>query len=219
MAVSMAGFATQVHAAEADDPAVIRVTGHPDPEGLLPDQTAPKAISAISSDFIIKQAPTLNAFQLVSLLPGANVSSTDPYGLSATSSLTLRGMGQDQIGVLMEGAPQNDIGYYYAYPSQFADAENIRQVALTQGAVDMDSPTLGATGGLLSLTLDDPAKKRGLWSISRWVRIMNGAALSASTPARSATAACAPLCPIRTIAPTIGAGRAMICATILTANC
>lgn len=161
IAVSMAGFAAQAHAAEADDPAVIRVTGHPDPEGLLPDQTAPKAISAISSDFIIKQAPTLNAFQLVSLLPGANVSSSDPYGLSATSSLTLRGMGQDQIGVLMEGAPQNDIGYYYAYPSQFADAENIRQVALTQGAVDMDSPTLGATGGLLSLTLDDPAKKRG----------------------------------------------------------
>ena len=155
-------------AAEADsvaDPVAdsgnIQVIGHVDPEGLLPDQTAPKAISAISGDFIAKQAPTLNAFQLVNLLPGANVSSSDPYGLSASSGLTLRGLGQDQIGVLMEGAPQNDIGYFYAYPSQFADAENVRQVALAQGSVDIDSPVVAAAGGLLSLTLDDPKAEPG----------------------------------------------------------
>ncbi|WDF74490.1 TonB-dependent receptor [Novosphingobium sp. KACC 22771] len=166
LALAVAGFAGAGHAAEtpaaaAADPAAIRVIGHPDPEGLLPEQSAPKAISAISADFIIKQAPTLNAFQLVNLLPGANVSSSDPYGLSTSSSLTMRGLGQDEIGVLMEGAPQNDIGYYYAYPSQFADAENVRQVALAQGSVDLDSPVLGTAGGLLSLSLDDPAKKRG----------------------------------------------------------
>lgn len=146
---------------ELDQSTNIQVVGHPDPEGLLPDQSAPKAVSAISTDFIIKQAPTLNAFQLVNLLPGANVSSSDPYGLSASSSLTLRGLGQDQIGVLMEGAPQNDIGYYYAYPSQFADAENVRQVMLAQGAADIDSPVVAAAGGLLSLTLDDPKAEAG----------------------------------------------------------
>ncbi len=143
-------------AQQAGDPTDIRVIGHRDPEGLLPDQTEPRAVSAISSDFIVKQAPTLNAFQLVSLLPGANVASSDPYGLSTSSSLTVRGLGQDQIGVLLEGAPQNDIGYYYAYPSQFADTENLRQIALAQGSVDIDSPTVGGAGGLLSLTLDDP---------------------------------------------------------------
>ncbi len=157
-------LASSAHAAAAPDdtdPASIRVVGRPDPEGLLPAQAAPKAVSAISADFISKQAPTLNAFQLVSLLPGANVSSSDPYGLSVSSSLTLRGLGQDEIGVLMEGAPQNDIGYYYAYPSQLADAENIRQISLSQGAVDIDSPTVGGAGGLLSLSLDDPHARRG----------------------------------------------------------
>jgi iron complex outermembrane receptor protein len=155
-------FAPAAMAADDDaDRGDIQVIGHPDPEGLLPDQTAPKAVSAISSDFIVKQAPTLNAFQLVNLLPGANVSSSDPYGLSATSSLTLRGLGQDQIGVLLEGAPQNDIGYYYAYPSQFADAENVRQVALAQGSADIDAPVVAAAGGLLSLTLDDPKADMG----------------------------------------------------------
>lgn len=156
-------------AALADEPGAedIQVIGHPDPEGLLPDQTAPRAISAVSGDFIMKQAPTLNAFQLVNLLPGANVSSSDPYGLSTSSGLTLRGLGQDQIGVLMEGAPQNDIGYYYAYPSQFADAENVRQVALAQGAADIDAPVVAAAGGVLSLTLDDPrAEPGGLVNLS-----------------------------------------------------
>ncbi|MCJ2182137.1 TonB-dependent receptor [Novosphingobium sp. 1949] len=157
---SEAANASDASNTDADRPE-IRVIGHPDPEGLLPDQTAPKAVSAISSDFIVKQAPTLNAFQLVNLLPGANVSSSDPYGLSASSSLTLRGLGQDQIGVLMEGAPQNDIGYYYAYPSQFADAENVRQVALAQGAADIDAPVVAAAGGVLSLTLDDPRPEMG----------------------------------------------------------
>ncbi|WP_343528997.1 TonB-dependent receptor [Sphingomonas sp.] len=144
----------------ADAPTDIRVIGHRDPEGLLPDQTEPRAVSAISADFIVKQAPTLNAFQLVNLLPGANVASSDPYGLSTSSSLTLRGLGQDEIGVLMEGAPQNDIGYYYAYPSQFADPANVRKIALAQGSVDIDSPTVVGAGGLLSLTLDDPRATR-----------------------------------------------------------
>ncbi|WP_241659662.1 TonB-dependent receptor [Sphingomonas glacialis] len=154
--LSAAVLAVPAFAEDKDQPSDIVVTGHPDPEGLLPDQHAPKAQSAISADFITKQAPTLNAFQLVGLLPGANVSSSDPYGLSTSSSLTLRGLGQDEIGVLMEGAPQNDIGYYYAYPAQFADAENLKQITLAQGAVDIDSPTVGGAGGLLSLTLDDP---------------------------------------------------------------
>ncbi len=149
-------------AQDADDQNTdIRVVGHRDPEGLLPDQTVPNAVSAISGDFIVKQAPTLNAFQLVNLLPGANVSSSDPYGLSTSSSLTLRGLGQDEIGVLMEGAPQNDIGYYYAYPSQFADPENLKQIALAPGGVDIDAPTVVGAGGLLSLSLDDPRARAG----------------------------------------------------------
>jgi len=160
LAVSAFALIPAVALAEAGDPA-ITVVGRPDPEGLLPVQTVPQAVSAVSADFITKQAPTFNAFQLVDLLPGANVASSDPYGLSVSSSLTMRGLGQDEIGVLMEGAPQNDIGYYYAYPAQFADAENVRQVALAQGAADIAAPVVGNAGGLLSLSLDDPRLHAG----------------------------------------------------------
>ncbi len=161
LSATLAASSAGAQASDPVEPAEIRVVGKQDPAGLLPDQKVPRAQSAISADFIVKQAPTLNAFQLVTLLPGANVASSDPYGLSTSSSLTLRGLGQDEIGVLMEGAPQNDIGYYYAYPSQFADPENLKRITLAQGSVDIDSPTLGGAGGLLSLSLDDPKARPG----------------------------------------------------------
>ncbi len=161
LSATLAAASAGAQASDPVEPAEIRVVGKQDPAGLLPDQKVPRAQSAISADFIVKQAPTLNAFQLVTLLPGANVASSDPYGLSTSSSLTLRGLGQDEIGVLMEGAPQNDIGYYYAYPSQFADPENLKRITLAQGSVDIESPTLGGAGGLLSLSLDDPKARAG----------------------------------------------------------
>jgi iron complex outermembrane receptor protein len=146
----------------APDLATVVVTGEKvQGGGLIQDQDQPQAISAVADAFIRQQAPTENAFQLVSLLPGANVATSDPYGISTAYSLSLRGLGQDEIGVLLEGAPQNDIGYFYAYPSQFADAENIRQVTLEPGSIDLDSPIINGAGGLLSVTLTDPESSPG----------------------------------------------------------
>lgn len=154
-------LAMELEAADSSDAAPIQVIGHRDPVGLLPAQESPRSTSAIGAEFITKQAPTMNAYQLVSILPGANVAMSDPYGLSASSGITLRGLGQDSIGVLMEGAPQNDIGYFFAYPAQFADTENIKQIVLAQGSVDIDSPVVAAAGGMISLSLDDPKDQMG----------------------------------------------------------
>ncbi|HLY58405.1 MAG TPA: TonB-dependent receptor [Stellaceae bacterium] len=129
--------------------------------GLLQPEDVPKAVSTVSAGFIASQAPTENAFQLVSLLPGANVATSDPYGISPNYSLSLRGLGQDEIGVLLEGAPQNDIGYYYAYPSQFADTENVREVSLAPGSIDLESPIINGAGGLLSVFLKNPGEAPG----------------------------------------------------------
>ena len=129
--------------------------------GLIAPEDKAQGVSAVGADYIAAQAPSEHAFQLVKLLPGANVATSDPFGVSNSYSLTLRGLGQDEIGVLLDGAPQNDIGYFYAYPSQFIDAENLRQVSLAQGAVDLDSPILNGVAGLLSVSSRDPDKTFG----------------------------------------------------------
>jgi hypothetical protein len=129
--------------------------------GLIKAQDASKSVSTVSSQFIKTQATIQNAYQLVSLLPGANVSTSDPYGLSQQNSITLRGLGQDEIGYVLEGMPLNDIGYYDGYPAQFIDSENIDEIALAQGSADLSSPVISAAGGLMTLTMLDPSVHPG----------------------------------------------------------
>ncbi|MFT8464133.1 TonB-dependent receptor [Acetobacter persici] len=138
------------------DPVALHAGG-----GLLRPQDAPKAISVVGADFIGRQAPSATAFDLVALLPGANVASSDPLGFSPQTNISVRGLNGDAIGYVLEGAPLNDIAYYTGYPSQFADSENYDSIALQQGAADLDSPVLNAAGGLMSLRFRTPAEKAG----------------------------------------------------------
>ena len=129
--------------------------------GLISVQTGPSSTSEVSRDFIQKQAPSANAFQLISLLPGANSSTADPLGLSTQVGLTVRGLGQTEIGTLLDGMPLNDAAYYDSYPSQFIDTENLDSISLTQGSANLDAPLLNAAGGVLTLTSRDPSEHAG----------------------------------------------------------
>ncbi|MBE7209534.1 MAG: TonB-dependent receptor plug domain-containing protein, partial [Gluconacetobacter diazotrophicus] len=129
--------------------------------GLIQAQTAVRSVSTVGSDYIRRQAPTENAFQLLSPLPGAVVAQSDPLGISGQSSLTIRGLGTDEIGYVLDGMPLNDIAYYTGYPGQFLDTENIEDISLSQGTGDLDTPTINAAGGLVSLDMRAPAEKAG----------------------------------------------------------
>ena len=129
--------------------------------GLIGAEDAAVSRSTVSTDFIAKQAPTSNAFELLRLSPGADVSTSDPYGLSPSVNIAVRGLNGDEVAYLVEGAPLNDIGYYAGYPSQWADSENLKSVMLQQGTADLDTPTINAAGGLISLGLRDPSPAPG----------------------------------------------------------
>ncbi|GAN99393.1 TonB-dependent receptor [Komagataeibacter xylinus NBRC 13693] len=129
--------------------------------GLIRTEDAAKSVSTIGTDFMRKQAPSATAFDMVSLLPGANVSSSDALGFSPQTNITVRGLGGDSLGYVLEGMPLNDIAYYNGYPGQFADTENYQSVSLAQGTADLDSPVLNAAGGLMSMSLRDPSMRAG----------------------------------------------------------
>ncbi len=137
------------------------VTGLEPGGGLITKQDAAVSRSTVSIDFIAKQAPTANAFELLRLTPGANVSTSDPYGLSPSVNITVRGLNSDEVAYIVEGAPLNDIGYYAGYPSQWIDTENLQTVTLQQGTVDLDTPTINAGGGLITLDMRDPLTNPG----------------------------------------------------------
>ncbi|HTZ69049.1 MAG TPA: TonB-dependent receptor [Acetobacteraceae bacterium] len=145
----------------APRPSVTGVTGTAAGGGLIGEERVAKQQSTISVDFIAKQTPSANSFDLLRLTPGANTASSDPYGLSPGVNITLRGLNGDEVAYLLEGAPLNDIGYYAGYPSQWVDSENISTIALSQGTADLDTPTINATGGLINVRLRDPAATPG----------------------------------------------------------
>ncbi|MBS4075568.1 TonB-dependent receptor [Ameyamaea chiangmaiensis] len=129
--------------------------------GLIRAEQGDRSVSSVDREYISRQPPTATAFQLISSLPGATVSTSDPFGFSPYSDLTVRGLGNDAIGYVLEGMPLNDVAYYTGYPSQFADTENYDSVSLEQGSADLDSPVLNAAGGLMTLAFRDPSPRAG----------------------------------------------------------
>ena len=160
-AAAFAQAQTETVRVVAPRPSATGVTGTAAGGGLISEEQAAKSRSTVSVDFIAKQAPTANAFDLLRLTPGANAASTDAYGLSPGVNITLRGLNGDEVAYLLEGAPLNDIGYYAGYPSQWVDSENVRAISLAQGSADLDTPTVNATGGLIDVRLRDPAALPG----------------------------------------------------------
>lgn len=129
--------------------------------GLIRPQHGTQAASAVSRSYMDVQAPTATAFQLAAILPGANIATSDPFGISPQTNLSVRGLNGDAIGYVLEGMPLNDIAYYGGYPSQFADTENYSEVGLQQGSADLNSPVLNAAGGLMNVSFLNPSFKTG----------------------------------------------------------
>lgn len=128
--------------------------------GLIVEEDAPKSRSTVTRDFIAKQSPTANPYQLMRLLPGVNTAGNDPWGLNG-GNFTMRGRNSDEIGMTIEGAPVNDSGNYALYPQEYTDAENIEQIVVTQGGTDLDAPHYGAAGGTVNIYARDPSKVAG----------------------------------------------------------
>jgi hypothetical protein len=147
--------------ATAEDVLVTGVRRRARGGGLIKKETRAKSVSTVSSEFISKQASIENAYQYVALTPGVQVAQSDAYGLSEQGSINVRGLGQDEIGYVLEGMPLNDIGFYTAFPAQFIDSENIDEISLSQGSAELDSPVVSAAGGLMNISMLDPALRPG----------------------------------------------------------
>jgi iron complex outermembrane receptor protein len=137
------------------------VTGHDAGGGLMIEEDASKQRSTVTTDFIATQSPTSNPFNLIKLLPGANVSAGDAFGVQ-NSSIAMHGFFSNEIGTTVEGIPLNDSGSFALYPSEWIDSENVSQITLTQGSPDIDMPFTYSTGGTINITMNDPYKDPSL---------------------------------------------------------
>ena len=89
-----------------------QATGAQPGGGLIRPQTGTRAVSTVGRDFMDRQPPMATAYQLAAMLPGANVATSDPFGFSPSTNITVRGLSNDSLGYGLAGMPRNDVAYY-----------------------------------------------------------------------------------------------------------
>jgi iron complex outermembrane receptor protein len=129
--------------------------------GLMSVQTAPKAVSTISRDAIIKAAPGSNFTQVIDSIPGVNATTDDVSGLS-DGKYSIRGFDSTEIGVTINGAPINNAGSYSVFATEYGDTENIGDITVLQGLPDVDMPNTGNAGGHIAWATIDPSHHAGV---------------------------------------------------------
>ena len=129
--------------------------------GLMSVQTAPKAVSTITRDAIVKAAPGSNFTQMITSIPGVNASTDDVTGL-ADGNFNVRGFTGNEVGVTVNGAPISDSGNYAVYATEYGDTENYGDITVEQGIPDLDQPDSGAAGGHIAWATIDPSHDPGI---------------------------------------------------------
>lgn len=148
-------------AASADNaPSATGVTRKEIGGGLIVDEDVPKSKSSVTRDFIQKQEPSADIFQILKYSPGANAGAGDAYGLNQ-GVISVRGLEGGQMGFNFEGMPLNVASNWSVFPGEWIDTENTDVVTLNQGTPDLASPDVNATGGVVDLFLHTPSHEAG----------------------------------------------------------
>jgi iron complex outermembrane receptor protein len=157
-----AGTAAYAQTATTTDVGTVTVQGNSgtaQATGLIQQEESPKARSSVNRDYMEKQSPTGNPYQMINLLPGVNTYDQDGTGLFG-GNIRVRGFNSDQLGFTINGAPVNDSGSFAVYPQEYTDAENLCDIFVTQGSTDTEAPHVGASGGNIGMTTCAPEDKQ-----------------------------------------------------------
>jgi iron complex outermembrane receptor protein len=132
--------------------------------GLISRLDVAKSASLVTEAFIKDQPAGSNPFQLLNLAPGINANNRGSTGLDR-GQISIRGFQSNQLGLSLDGIPINDSGTFNTFPQEYVDTENLSQIFVLQGAGDAETPNIGATGGVIGMTVRKPAAELGVSAI------------------------------------------------------
>jgi len=129
-------------------------------DGLAVQTQVAKNQSIVSQQFIDKQVGSVNAAQLVNLLPGVSYSTSDPTGV-LSDDLRVHGFDGNHVSVTIDGTPVNDTGNYATFPGEYLTTEVTDRVTVNIGQTEVDSPSASAIGGTLNIVTKTPPREMG----------------------------------------------------------
>lgn len=158
---------------ESSEVQEVVVTGTRGPrsiEGVVRAETAPRARTSISQEYITTQMAGQTIFESLNQTPGLTFFNNDPYG-SSGGNIRLRGQDGNRVALTWDGIPLNDTGNYATFTNQLLDPEIVDQVNVNTGTAEVDSPSPAAVGGTINYTTIRPDEEFGGWiqpSVGSW---------------------------------------------------
>ncbi|HQT81734.1 MAG: hypothetical protein B7Z60_05910 [Ferrovum sp. 37-45-19] len=121
-------------------------------------------VENINNKQLSKLPPGSSPFEALAQLPGVNFQSADTFGAYEWStSLTIRGFNQNQLGFTLDDVPLGDMSYSNwngLHISRAISTENIGNVTLSQGTGAIDTASNSNLGGTIQFYSLDPLDKR-----------------------------------------------------------
>ncbi|MEQ1490782.1 MAG: TonB-dependent receptor [Terricaulis sp.] len=161
LSISMASAAhAQSTASQTADEEIVVTGTRRSVEGLQVE-TAPRARTTITEEYIESQAPGQTILNTLNIVPGVNFTNNDAFG-SSGGNLRLRGFDGSRVLLTFDGIPLNDTGNYAIFSNQQVDSEIITRATVNLGTTDVDSPTAAVTGGTINYVTRLPGDEAAL---------------------------------------------------------
>ncbi|PVM91368.1 TonB-dependent receptor [Caulobacter endophyticus] len=124
-----------------------------------------RQVQVLNEESIASQVAGTSALKAIDKLPGVSFQSADPFGAYEWStSLSIRGFNQNQLGFTRDGVPLGDMSYGNhngLHISRAIASENIGKVELAQGAGGLGTASTSNLGGTLQFYSRDPSEVMG----------------------------------------------------------
>jgi iron complex outermembrane receptor protein len=128
--------------------------------GLAVATQVTKNQSIVNQDFIKNQVGSVNAAQLINMLPGVSYSTSDPTGV-LSDDFRVHGFDGNHVSWTIDGTPVNDTGNYATFPGEYLTTEVTDRVTVNIGSTEVDSPSASAIGGTVNIVTKTPPRTFG----------------------------------------------------------
>ena len=132
-------------------------------EFFVQERGVSRATNSITSTDAKVALPGMSVEKLLSLVPGVNIRSTDPFGFyEFGNDIRVRSFGISALAVTIDDIPMGSNSPRYGTPAgRIVDGENLASISVSQGTGDVTSPAYEALGGSIKYYTANPAQEMG----------------------------------------------------------
>jgi iron complex outermembrane receptor protein len=132
---------------------------------IVMGQGQSRQVQMLNDEALGLEAAGASALKAIDKLPGVTFQSADAFGAYEWStSLSIRGFNQNQLGFTLDGVPLGDMSYGNhngLHNSRAITTENLGKVELAQGAGALGTASTSNLGGTLAFFSRDPSETLG----------------------------------------------------------